>query len=176
MPEWIAGNPFFLVAASGCLTAILVLMYFQMIDTRLVPFMAAGMALTIMPLLLDVAITTDREAIRRTVQRLARSVRQNDLPATLKFAHPAAPDVYDRMEREMPNYDFSLCTISGFRKIEVAEGGDDAEVTFRVFVNVQAKRGPQGTGTREVVLNLRKTSQGDWKIMNYRHYDPFSRR
>ena len=172
MLETLAGSPFPLVAATACITGILLFMYFHSQDSRLLPCIGVALALTLAPLLIDALIVTDREAIKQTVQRIARSVRQNDLPATMKFAHPDSPQVLRAIEQEMPNYEFSMCNIAGFREIAIGESGKDAKVTFRVYVNVKAKRGPEGLGDREIVLDLRKDARGQWKITDYTHYDP----
>lgn len=168
----ISENPFILVVIAGLVTVIMVFMYFQMKDNRLLPCIAVGLLLTILPLVVDATVVTDREAIRATVQRLARSVQQNDVAAALDYAHPDSPGVYNEIKKEMPIYDFTWCTVTGFSNIDVNESGTEARVTFRVWVNVKAKRGPEGIGDREVVLEMRKDSNDDWKIMDYHHYDP----
>jgi len=175
MMEMFTGNPFFLVATGGLLTAILMVMYFQTYDARLRPFLIAALGLTLLPILTDVLVTTDRESIRSSVNRLARSVRLNDLEGTLEFAHPASDSVYNKIKNEMPNYKFSYCSVAGFHYIHVDESTRDAIVKFTVFVNVDAKLGPQGIGNRGITLNMREDGPGQWKILDYQHYPPTKR-
>lgn len=175
MMEMLGGNPFMLVGISGIITALLVFMYFQTNDVRLRPFIAVALVLTFLPLATDFLITTQRESIKGTVQRLARSVRLNDLETTLEYAHPDSELVYQKIKQEMPIYNFSLCNVVGFHKIELSEDSKDAVVKFTVFVNVDAKRGPEGVGNRGVTLKMRQTDNGEWKIMDYKHYPPIKR-
>ncbi len=168
-------SPFILVVISGLATLFLGVMFIRTGERRVLPFVLFGILLTILPILTDAWITTDREAVKLSVQRLARSVQLNSVEKTLQFAHPDAPHVYASIEKEMPRYDFTWCVVSGFKKIEIGPFGEAAEVTFVVAVNVAAKLGPEGIGYREISLELAKDPQGDWKITNYRHYSPGSR-
>ncbi|MDG2012936.1 MAG: hypothetical protein P8J33_05490 [Pirellulaceae bacterium] len=168
-------SPFILVVISGLATLMLVVLYVQTRKKPVLPFIFLGVLLTIIPILTDAWITTDREAIKLSVQRLARSVQLNDVKKTLQFAHPDAPHVYSAIEKEMPRYDFTWCVVSGIKKIEIGPFAKAAKVTFVVAVNVAAQLGPEGVGFREISLELAKDPQGDWKITNYRHYTPGSR-
>lgn len=167
-------SPFILIVIGLIATLTLSVFFVQTKEKRLIPFIIGGVLLTLIPMITDALVVTDREALKLSVQRLARSIQSNDVSKTLQFSHPDAPHVYESIEKEMPNYKFTWCVVSRFKKIEIAESGRSANVTFIVTVNVEAKRGPTGFGNREVMLEMAKDINDEWKIMHYRHYLPGS--
>ncbi len=175
MYETIAGSPFVLVAVAGVVTLLLVVMYVQTNDSRLKPFIIVAALLTLLPILTDALITTNREAIKGSVSRLTRAVRMNDVQAALKFAHPESKAVYEKIKNEMPNYEFTMCNLAGIRSIELSEDSQSAVVKFTVIVNVDAKYGAEGFGNRGITLDMKKDADGAWKIKDYQHY-PTSKR
>ncbi len=168
-------SPFVLIVIGLIATMTLAVFFVQTKEKRLLPFIIGALCLTLIPMVTDALVVTDREALKLSVQRLARSIQSNDIEKTLEYSHPDAPHVYASIEKEMPNYKFTWCAVTRFKKIEVAESGRTANVTFIVTVNVEAKKGPTGAGFREVMLEMAKDSKDAWKIKHYRHYSPGSR-
>ena len=167
-------SPFILILIGLIATLTLTVLFVRTREKRLLPFIIGGVLLVLIPLVTDALVVTDREALKLSIQRLARSIQSNDVSRTLQFSHPDAPNVYASIKKEMPNYEFTWCVVTGFKKIEVAESGRSATVIFVVTVNVEAKRGPTGFGNREVMLEMAKDPNDEWKIMSYRHYAPRS--
>jgi hypothetical protein len=117
-------------------------------------------------------IETDNEQIKRRVYEMANCVRQNDVDGFLRYIDPAAPEVVARISREMPTYDFSICSVTGFQKVEIdPQDGSRAVARFNVFVNLSAPLiNHTGPAVRGVQLNFRRSGDGPWKVDGFRHY------
>ncbi len=123
------------------------------------------------------AIVTDREMIRDSIIDLARQVATNNVEGAASHFHPDYDVTVRRVRLEMPNYIFKTCNVTAIKPIEFedSENPTKAEVEVRVFVNVDATNSQfraEGMAPRAIVLSYQKTAVGDWKIIDYRHFDP----
>ncbi|MGI9518577.1 MAG: hypothetical protein ACR2NP_16090 [Pirellulaceae bacterium] len=172
--EFIAGNSLILVIIGVVITLILAAMYLGTHDRRVLPFVAVGGLFIVVPIIIDYGIETPEETLQKRVRQLARHVRQNDVPGALEFFDPKMEPVRNRMMREMPQYDFSLCNVTGTPSVKFTnESKTTAKVKFVVAFNL-AIQGQQQMGLRGVTLEFRKTHDGHWLITHYRHYHPIA--
>jgi hypothetical protein len=66
--------------------------------------LGAIVALTIMGLVVEQLVVTDREAIEATLREIARDVESNNLPALLKHVSAGNTELTQKATAEMPNY------------------------------------------------------------------------
>ncbi|MCH2182906.1 MAG: hypothetical protein MK108_12955 [Mariniblastus sp.] len=141
-------------------------------------FAALALVAMVGAIVAEQMIVTDREQLRQDVFDLAAAVQSNDVQGVVRFVSPQSPHTIRRVQAEMPDYDFRKCRVIGFNTIELPEGSTTrATVDFVVGFDVDATRtlDYNGSGTRRVTLTFEK--QGDsWKITNYQHDHPQSRR
>ncbi len=125
------------------------------------------------------SIETDNEKLRSNTFRLAELVANNDLQGAKRYFSKKMLSTINQLETEMPDYNFRSCRITGFRPIEFDSTSNPtkAQVDFTVIVNVDASIRYQydGVAQRGVLLNFEKESDGEWRIVNYSHYDPRNR-
>ncbi len=169
--QYLTETPLYPALFGAFLTICFGVMYAQSKDKRVLPFLFLALLTTIVPLVIDGLVMTDREKLINTISRLASAVSANDVEASADYTHPDFPTIRRRIENEMPTYEFAMCTITGFNKIEIDEADPEkAKVAFVVFVNVSApKLGHKGVATRGVSLDM-QLYNGEWKITNYQHY------
>lgn len=126
--------------------------------------------------LLERSIETDNEQLRSNTFRLAELVAKNDIQGAKRYFSKKIQATIDRMETEMPDYTFRSCRITGIRPIvfDSPSNPTKAQVDFTVFVNVDASIRYQydGVAQRGVLLKFEKESDGEWRIVEYDHYDP----
>jgi len=172
--ESIAGNPTILVGCGILITLIFATFYLASRDRRVLPFVGIGALMIVVPLLIDYAIETPTETLQKRVRQLARHVRQNDVTGALTYFDPSLELVCNRMQREMPQYDFSLCNVTGSPTVKFTnETRTRATVKFVVAFNLEIQ-GTRQMGLRGVTLEFRKTHDGKWLVTNYRHYHPYA--
>ncbi len=139
---------------------------------------AAALALVILGLVIERLVTTDAESIRQTLQEIASDVEHNDHRALVRHIAESAPQIRERAEAEMPNYDFSECRVTRVHKIEVDHA--TAPKTAIVELNVvfsgdfrhEGLEVSDYTGARWVKLHLAEDKDGRWRIEDYEHDDP----
>ena len=141
------------------------------------PLMLVGLGgcllFALIPFVISIMVETTGEQIRRTVREMAGRVSQNDMDGLLSYVDPSATEVIRKIKREMPNLDFTMCTVTGFESIEPHEHKQgEIEVHFDVFVNVSAPAfGHEGVAPRGVTLVFRRQpGTQNWKVIGYSHY------
>ncbi len=175
MARMITESPLFLVTVGFVVTSLLLFLWFQSNNKRLLPFIIGSALMTILPIITAMLIETKNERIRKNVFQMANCVRQNDLAGLLGFVDPEAGDVMMQIEREMPTYEFSACNVSGFQSIEFdPDNPDQVTIQFNVFVNVNAPRfnNHNGPAFRSVELKFHKQANDAWKVNGFRHFAP----
>jgi hypothetical protein len=143
------------------------------------PLWIAGVVLALLPVLwiVERLVVTDREAVEATLHRIAADVKSNNRAAVLAHIYSGAPSLKTRAEAEMPNYTFTECKINKLHRIDVNSNDQppSAEAEFNVYVAGSFKVGNQtfdGEFPRYIALELRKESDGQWRVENYTHADP----
>ena len=177
--EWLTESPVHSIMIGILLTSFFTLMWF--ITRRLFFLGFAGLALAAMitAVVAGQLIDTDREQLKQNVFQVADAVQSNNVRGVVDFVSPQARNTILRIQYEMPNYDFRKCRVIGFNYVDVPEESSplQATVDFVVGFDVDATRtyDYNGSGTRRVTLTFEK--QGDsWKIIDYRHEHPQSRK
>jgi len=140
---------------------------------------AAGavFALLIAGLIVERVVVTDNEAIRTTLQQIARDVKSNNRAAVARHIHSAAPSLKQKAESELPNYQFAECRVTKIHLIDVDASAEprSAMVEFNVIASGTFKQpGFEVTDTvpRWVKLHLLREPDGRWTVAEYEHDNP----
>lgn len=116
-------------------------------------------------------IVTDRERLTKEIYELADAVENNHQARVLQSVDKSMETTIKRIESEMPMYKFELCNISAGPTVTfMQDNSSKAKVEFTVFVRVGGRE--FGQGQRAVELSYQKNESDQWKITNYRHFDP----
>jgi hypothetical protein len=139
--------------------------------------MAGVLLLVIGGLVVERMVVTDREAIRATLQQIARDVQSNNHRAVTRHVYSGAPELKHKAEAELPNYHFTECRISKVNELNVDPSAEprSAIVEFNVIVSGTFRHsGFEGTGTypRWVQLHMLREKDGRWTVESYKHDDP----
>jgi hypothetical protein len=140
---------------------------------------AAGVALVLMAagLVTEKMIVTDREAIRATLQEIARDVRTNDHQALLQHIDASAPALKQKAKSELPNYKFSECRITRVNLIDVDASAEPRSAIAEFNVVATGTFRYEGTELTDSVprwikLQFVKGNDGLWRVVHYEHDDP----
>ena len=166
---WFTEAPLFPVLIGLVLSGALAIAWSRTRDRRLLPWLIVAGLLTLLPLVTSMLVVTDREGLERQIRQMANCVRRNDVDGFLRYIDPQARSTFQRIEREMPTYEFSHCSVTAFHQVDIS--GDEAVARFTVFVNVNApSHGHQGIAPRGVKLEFRRAESGRWLVTGFSHY------
>ena len=121
-------------------------------------------------------IVTDQEAVREVVYQLADCVRSNDSAGVIGYVKKGEELLTKDIRQNMAMLDIETCNVLGFVSFSATEDGkpQTANIDFSVWGNGQYGRSGRFTGRRRVTLDLEKDKEGNWKVINYDHFDPSS--
>ena len=167
-------SPLPALLGGGLMTAILIGGWIQ--TARLWPLYASVgvIAVTVLLVLLEHHVETDREKIASTLQDLIQVVEHNDLDGLLEHIHPEAIDIQQKARREFPNYHFSAISVRPNLEVTTRGGSPTtARATFNVVADGSIVDLGMGDATvrRYVELDF-KQHAGSWKVVNYAHFEP----
>lgn len=131
--------------------------------------------LIIIALVIEWYVVTPKEEVEQSIRTLAKIVENNDVDGVVDFISKSKPDVVSKAQHEMPGYDFNVCNIFRVHDIKVDPNNPRrATADFMVRVNL-SMRGYTGSALRDVLLTFEKESDGQWRIVDYTHFDPANR-
>ena len=158
----------------GLLTAILIGGWVQ--TARLWPLYASAgvIAVTVLLVLLEHHVETDREKVASTLQDLIKVVENNDLNGLLDHIHPEAIEIQHQARREFPNYHFSTISVRPNLDVTILPGSPaTARATFNVVADGSIAELGMGDATVRRYVELEfKQHTGRWKVVSYAHFEP----
>ena len=140
--------------------------------------LGAIVVFTIVGLVIEQAILTDREAIEATLTEIARDVESNNIRALVRHIATGATEVQQAAEAEMPKYRFEECRVTKVHNIDIdaTQEPRSAIVEFNVIATGSFSEGGfELTGQqvyRWVQLHMVREKDGRWKVQSYKHDDP----
>ena len=140
--------------------------------------MVAALALLIGGLVVERMVVTDREAIDATLEQIARDVQSNNRRALLRHIYSGAPELKQKAEAELPNYEFTECRITKIfsRDIDRLAEPRSAIVEFNVLVSgnfrYEGMSFSDSNIPRWVKLHLVREKDGRWTVQEYEHDTP----
>lgn len=140
-------------------------------------YAAGGTILLTLALLgLERYLVSDAEALRFTVREIARDVAKNDRKLLSAHIHSAATTLKQKADAELPNYEFSECTVTRIYLLEIDESKTPREGRVEFIVRVSGSfsyqgMGGDGTYLRYVTLFFGKEADGQWRVKDYDHRD-----
>jgi hypothetical protein len=137
----------------------------------------AAFALLIAGLIVERVVVTDQEAIRATLQQIARDVKSNNRSAVTRHIHSAAPSLKQKAEAELPNYLFTECRITKINLIDVDSSADPRSALVELNLIASGTFKHEGfevsdTIPRWVKLHLLRENDGRWTVAEYEHDSP----
>jgi hypothetical protein len=140
--------------------------------------LGAIVVLTIVGLVVEQLVVTDREAIEATLREIARDVESNNLPALLKHVSAGNTELTQKATAEMPNYRFDECRITKVYEIDIDASAEprSALVEFNVVASGSFSQGgmeisDQGI-PRRILLQMVREKDGQWRVQGYAHGSP----
>jgi hypothetical protein len=176
--NWIFESPLTIVLLGAAALALLSTVWVQTGKSQVLIAMGVVGALLIAGLVVERMVQTDREKLEATVRDIAADVRRNDHAQLYQHIAKSAPELRARAQAEIPNYQFTECTVTKFYRVEVKSDKrpKEAEVEFMVSVsgnfNYQGFQTGDGTYLRFVRLYFVEEPNGEWKVRDYAHDDP----
>ena len=174
MTTWFTENSTFpMITGAMIVVALLGLAFFAREKIMLYAALVVA-ALVAGTVVCEKIIVTDREEIVDCVYELANAVQSNDKAAVVAFVSRNRQDTIDRVNAEMPRYDFDSCRINGTNYFKPGPDGlGTAEICFVVSVKVRLNPNPDPVwAQRKIILHFEKQLDGKWRIIDYSHHDP----
>jgi hypothetical protein len=176
MISWFTENSTLPMISGGILVLILLGMAFSAREKVLVYLALAIAALTAATVICERMIVTDNEKVMEAIYEIADAVEDNDRAKVVTYISKTRQDTIDRVNAEMPRYDFSSCRILGTNYFEPADGPPKTiEVSFTVSFQVRLNNDPQSIpGHRKIILTFEQQADGQWRLITYSHENPHS--
>ena len=139
--------------------------------------LGAVVAFTVIALVVERLVVTDAEAIRSTLNEIARDVQSNDHQRLVEHISQANPSLAQEAAAVMPNYKFTECRVTKIHGTDVDASSEprSAKVQFNVLVAGSFRQGgmeASGTYGRWVELHMVKEPDGRWRVQAYDHRPP----
>jgi hypothetical protein len=134
--------------------------------------------LTIVGMIVEQLVVTDREAIERTLGEIARDVQSNNVRTVLRHIATGASDVQREAETELPRYRFDECRVTKVHNVDIDASAEprSAIVEFNVIATGSfSEGGVELTGQqvlRWVRLHMVREKDSQWRVQDYEHDDP----
>lgn len=176
--DWLFESPVTIVLLGVAALGVLSTVWVQTGKSAVLAVMAAVFVALIVGLAVERFVETDREKLERTIRQIARDVRANDRPRLYKHIDPAATELRARAQAEIPNYEFSDCTVTKIDRVAILadKRPKEAEADFMVRVagnfSFQGQHLGEGTHFRYIRLYFVQDKDGEWKVRDYAHEDP----
>jgi hypothetical protein len=173
---WLLEKPLFIVAM-GLLTAVVLGgLWLQTGSKGALRTFLIGIVVTAALLMVERFVTTDREQIESTLQRVARAVERNDVEEALRFAHSSATWMRQQARDELPRYVFHDVTIKPNLTVDVLPEHEPprAVARFNVMVVLSDRDGilHERRIPRFVKVTFQK-EEDSWRAIEYEHHDPY---
>lgn len=116
---------------------------------------------------------TDREMISEAIYRTADAVQRNDFDLAVQVIEPTQRAKIEAAKADLTRFRFSEARVNKLRTIDILDDAvpPTAEVDMSVTVVVSDQRGQLNNFKvlRRVVLQFRKSRQGQWLVYDYNH-------
>jgi cell division protein FtsW (lipid II flippase) len=178
--NFILESPFLVGLVGLSVAAVLLLAAVQSGKWKLL-YGAVGVALVTVVLItssivVGVLFESDQTKLKRSIDEIAQSLRQNDRDRALSFIHPNASPTVQRAKSEISQYQFHEAYVTGIRAIEVNQNSKPPTATteFVATLKVAHEREFSGVPFRGIrAFKIYWMKQGDrWLVRDYEHYDP----
>ena len=174
---WLFDSPIYIVLIGIVLGVFVGVAWTASGRQELLYALGAVVVLTVIMLIVERIVITDREAIRATLAEIARDVQANDVQRVLGHIAKSNPSLVQRAQNEMPNYDFTECRVTKIHKTDVDTSAEpySAIVQFNVVVSgTFSQNGFEASGTypRWIELKMVREADGKWRVEDYRHEAP----
>jgi len=171
--NWLFDSPFTILLGAVAIGFFLGVAWVQTGKNAFVYAIGGVVAVAIGLLVLERAVETDTEKVRKLLYQIAADIEDNDAEAVVQYVVSSQPELAEQGKREMKRYTFSQVQITKIHSI--TENPDKQPPSVVAEFNVLV-----GLGNQEFALDNRpiffkvtfwKDTDGQWKIADY-HYDP----
>ncbi len=129
-------------------------------------------SVTLLLVLVNLQVTTDRERIRRILDDVAAALRNNDHEKIFSYVHPNAVEGLRKVQWEVRRFDFEEARVTGIKEIAVNFATTPPTAIAEFFARVKASgNSMQGTVVRFVRVYFMQRD-GRWLVRDYEHFDP----
>lgn len=172
MPTFLFEQPWIVGVIGAVLTAVSVFGWIQT-GNKIGLQSGIGIAIvTIVLLLLNLTVETDREFLRRWVLDAAAELQNNEHEKIAKRIHPSPSDRVLSQVRMLPSVKLDVVRVSKIHSIEVETKRSPPQAFIRMNVFVQGEsHNSSGKAPIWVGLTLEKV-QDEWLVVDYEQKDP----
>ncbi len=173
MAYWLTENSMVPMITGAILVVILLLMSFSARDRLLAIVALTVGVLTLAIVVCEQLIVTDQEEVTATLYVLADHVSNNNADGILAYISDDHPQTAVRARNEMASVKFESCRLIGTNYfVGPKPGNEKAEICFVVAASGTSKQLGTGASNVKVKLYLKRESESNWKIIDYKRELP----
>jgi hypothetical protein len=174
---WLFDAPLYIVLIALVLGVLLGVAWTSSGRKELLYALGALVLLTVVMLIAERLVVTDREAIRAKLAEIAGDVEANDVERVTAHIAKGNPSLVQEAQNEMPHYDFTECRVTKIHKIDVDASAEPRSAVVEFNVRVDGKFGQggleiRGPGLRWIQLHMVREEDGQWRVQDYDHAPP----
>lgn len=172
MESFFLESPIWLGMTGGVIVAIAGYVWSQTGAKSALIATAGLLAVTILLVMVNIQIDTERESVTKLLHEIAAYVEANEYETVIGFIHEAAGDAVSRAKAELENIEFSDARVTRIKDITV--NNSTSPPTAIAEFNAVAKlssRGFSGTVPRFLKVYFRRVNDR-WLIYDYEHDAP----
>ena len=176
--NWLFDRPVYVAILGVLLCVPIAILWVTSGRKEMLYALAAAFALFVALLITERMVVTDREALEATVVQIARDVQANNHQAVQGHIYSGSPPLKQKVQAELPNYQFIECRITSQPEIEVNTKDEprSAKVSFLAaaagdfkYEGMSASASKEAPIRRHIILHMRKEADGNWKVEDYEH-------
>jgi Tfp pilus assembly protein PilE len=174
--NWLLENPVPAIIVGGLTAAMLGGGWLQTGAKWLLYLAITAVILTILAVIMERVVVTDREQVTETLFEIAALVERNQVDEALKYASPKSPRVRAQAASELPLYEFSDVDIKRNLEIELLPDANPptaiAEFNVSVTLSIRNSAFTNRRIPRFVEVTFYKEEDGQWRVGAYQHFEP----
>lgn len=176
--NWLFDRPVYVAILGVLLCVPIAILWVTSGRKEMLYALAVAFALFVALLITERMVVTDREALEATVVQIARDVQANNHQAVQGHIYSGSPQLKQKVQAELPNYQFIECRITSQPEIEVNAKDEprSAKVSFLAaaagdfkYEGMSASASKEAPIRRHIILHMRKEADGNWKVEDYEH-------
>jgi hypothetical protein len=174
---WLFDTPIYIVLIAIVLGVLCGVAWTSTGRKELLYALGAVVALTVIMLIVERVVVTDREAIQQKLAEIARDVEANDLTRVVVHIAKGNPSIVQKVQNEMPGYDFTECRVTKIHNTDVDTSAQPRSAIVEFNVRFDGKFGQggfevRGPGVRWIQLQMVREEDGQWRVLDYKHGPP----
>jgi hypothetical protein len=172
MQEYLLESPWIIGCLGSFLSGVLAYAWLESGRSALWKWSLGTALATLLLLLVNIGIKTDREVLRQFMTEIAADLEANRFKEVTACVHPDASESLRSLKNQLETVQFESVRITKIHGVDLGKMKNPKTASIRMNVFVRASRdGNSGSIPRWVKVHLEQ-EKGKWMVVDYEHRDP----